>query len=123
MTNTPTLTNQDVMAALEKMASLLQIVEANRFQIIAFQNAAEAVHSLAPDINTVAAEGKLQTIPGIGKSIAASIQEFLETGKIADMEKLLEEVPVGVLEMLQVPDVGPKTARRLWQELNVTSVA
>ncbi|MEZ4706521.1 MAG: DNA polymerase/3'-5' exonuclease PolX [Caldilineaceae bacterium] len=123
MTNRPTLTNQDVTAALEKMASLLQIIEANRFQIIAFQNAAEAIHSLAPDINTVAADGKLTAIPGIGKSIAASIQEFLDTGQIADMEKLLEEVPVGVLEMLQVPDVGPKTARRLWQELNITSVA
>lgn len=123
MTNKSSLTNRDVTAALEQMASLLQIVEANRFQIIAFQNAAEAVHSLAPDINVVAAEGKLQDIPGIGKSIAASIQEFLETGKIADMEKLLEEVPVGVLGMLQVPDVGPKTARRLWQELGITSVA
>jgi DNA polymerase (family 10) len=58
----------------------------------------------------------------VGKGIAVAIQELLETGCVDEFEELDEQVPVGVVEILHIPDVGPKTARRLWQELGITDV-
>lgn len=118
-----THTNGDVAGVLTQMADMLQIVGANRFRYLAFQNAAEAVRSLTRDINDVAAAGELQSIPNVGKGIAEHIQDLLESGTFAELEDLRTQVPAGVVEMLHVPDVGPKTAQRLWQELDVTSVA
>lgn len=116
------ITNREVAAELALVADLLQIMEANRFRVMAFQNAAEAVRTLGQDINTLHAEGQLESIHGVGEAIAKAIAEMLETGQVQEFEKLKAEVPTGVVEMLHVPDVGPKTARRLWQELNITSV-
>ena len=116
------MNNQDVANTLDQMGDMLQIVGANRFRINAFVNAAEAVRTLSQDINRVADDGKLLDIQGVGKGIANNIQELLSTGTITDLEDLKLEVPEGLLEMLQIPDVGPKTVRRLWQELDITSV-
>lgn len=116
------MNNQEIAGVLDQMSDMLQIVGANRFKINAFVNAAEAVRTLSQPISNVAAEGDLTEIQGVGKSIAEHIREMLETGTFADLEKLKEEVPPGVVEILQIPDVGPKTARRLWQELDITSV-
>lgn len=118
----PHISNRDVAAELALVADILQILEANRFRVIAFQNAAEAVRTLGQDINSLHAEGELKSIHGVGQAIAKSIAEMLETGQVAEFEALKAEVPPGVVEMLHVPDVGPKTARRLWQELEITSV-
>ncbi len=117
------VTNRDVAAELALVADILQILDANRFRVIAFQNAAESVRTLSQDLHTLHAEGKLQSIQGVGKGIADAIAEFLTHGKVAEFEELKAQVPAGVVEMIHVPDVGPKTAKRLWQELGVTSVA
>lgn len=116
------MNNQEIAAVLDQMSDMLQIVGANRFKINAFINAAEAVRTLSQPVSKVAEESDLREIQGVGKSIAEHIQEMLDTGTFADLERLKDEVPAGVLEILQIPDVGPKTARRLWQELNITSV-
>jgi DNA polymerase (family 10) len=117
------LANHDVAAELATIADILQILDANRFRVIAFQNAAEAVRTLGQDIHALHAEGKLQTIPGVGKGIADALTELLDTGSVAEFEALKAQVPPGVVEMLHVPDVGPKSAKRLWQELGIGSVA
>ena len=116
------LTNRDVAAELATIGDILQILDANRFRVIAFQNAAESVRTLGQDINAIHAEGKLQSIQGVGKGIADALNELLNTGRVAEFESLKEQVPPGVVEMIHVPDVGPKTAKRLWQELGVASV-
>ena len=117
------LANHDVAAELAIIADILQILDANRFRIIAFQNAAEAIRTLGQDVNNLHTEGKLQTIHGVGKGIAVAVAELLETGSVAEFEALKEQVPPGVVEMLQVPDVGPKSVKRLWRELGIASVA
>ncbi|MCC9075690.1 DNA polymerase/3'-5' exonuclease PolX [Litorilinea aerophila] len=119
---TTRFSNRDVADILSEVADILQILDANRFRIIAFQNAAEAIRTYGQDINAVHAAGKLQEIPGVGKGIAGAIAELLEQGRVAEFEELKAQVPPGVVEMIHVPDVGPKTARRLWQELGITSV-
>ena len=118
-----TVNNQTIATRLDEMASMLQIIGANRFKYLALQNGAETVRNLGQDISAIAAEGSLTDIQGIGKGIAANIQEILETGTFAEYEKLSEQVPAGVLEMLQIPDVGPKSVKRFWEELDITSVA
>ena len=116
------LSNRDVAAILANVADMLQILDANRFRIIAFQNAAEAIRTLGQDIRVVHAEGKLQTISGVGMGIADALDELLTEGRVEEFDKLKEKIPPGVVEMIHIPDVGPKTAKRLWDELGITSV-
>jgi DNA polymerase (family 10) len=117
------LSNRDVAAQLALVGDILQILDANRFRVIAFQNAAESIRTLGQDVIALHAEGKLQTIQGVGKGIADAIGELLTHGTVAEFESLKAQVPPGVVEMIHVPDVGPKTAKRLWQELGVTTIA
>lgn len=117
------LTNRDVAAVLAGVAARLQILEANRFRIIAFQNAAESIRNLAQDINAVDAAGELTGIQGIGKGIGDAIHHLLANGSDPEFDALFEQVPQGVVDMMQVPDMGPKKAKRLWEELGIDSVA
>lgn len=117
------LTNKEVADLLALVADILQILDANRFRIIAFQNAAEAVKNFPQDLSTIHQQGKLQSIPGIGKGIAGALGELFDKGTVKEFDELKEQVPVGVVDMMQVPDMGPKKARRLWEELQITSVA
>lgn len=117
------LTNAAVADTLALMANILQILEANRFRIIAFQNAAEAVRELGQPIQSIHNEGKLTSVAHVGAGIAGLIAELLDRGEVAEIEELKTKVPLGVVEMLQVPDLGPKKVRRLWEEVGITSVA
>src|SRR3712207_2544452 len=114
--------NREVAAELNLVADILQILNANRFRVIAFQNAAEAIRTLGQDINALYARDELDSIPGVGKGICDALNEMLATGKVKDFEQLKAQVPEGVVQMLAVPDVGPKTAKRLWDELGITSL-
>ncbi len=116
------LNNQQVADIFSRIADLLLILGDNRFKIIAYQNAARMLEGLSRDIHDFHAAGTLRDLPDVGQAIAEKIAELLETGTIAYYDELAEQVPLGVVEMLQVPDVGPKTAQRLWKELEITSV-
>jgi len=123
MTTTTRLTNREVAALLAGVAARLQILDANRFRIIAFQNAAESIRSLAQDINAIDAAGELTNIQGVGKGIGDAIHTLLANGSDAEFDALFAQVPQGVVDMMQVPDMGPKKAKRLWEELGIDSVA
>jgi len=123
MAPTRRLTNREVADHIRLIGDILLIKGENRFRILAFQNAAESIANLTQDIYTLYEAGELQSIPHVGKSIAADIAELLETGQIAYLEELKREVPLGVVEMMQIPDMGPKKAARVWQELGITSIA
>lgn len=115
-------TNKEVADLLQLVADILQILEANRFRIIAFQNGAKGIKNYPQDITAVHAAGKLLEIPGVGKGLAGAIGELLDKGIVAEFEEMKTQVPPGVVAMLQVPDMGPKKVRRLWQEVGVTSI-
>ena len=114
--------NKDVAQLLTTIADILLILGENVFRINAYRNAAEAIENLGQDINTVYANDQLDKITGVGKGLAAAIGELLSKGEVKDFEDLKQKVPSGVLEMMQVPDMGPKKARRLWEEVGITSV-
>ncbi len=117
------MTNQEIAQILTQTSDMLQLLGANRYRYLAFSGAAETVRDLGTDIAKVEAEGgKLEELPNIGKGIAEHIRDLLTTGTFPDYDELREQIPAGVVEMLDIPEVGPKTAKRLWQELDITSV-
>ncbi len=121
--NRPTMNNKEVADLFRSIGQLLQILDESRFVVMAYQNAARTVDGLETDINEVAASGGLEDLPRIGKAIAEKIATLLETGSLPYYDELASQVPEGVVAMMQVPDVGPKTVRRLWKELDIASVA
>lgn len=120
--NRPIMNNKQVADLFRSIGQLLQILDESRFVVMAYQNAARTVDGLEKDINDVAAEGALEDLPRVGKAIAEKIATLLDTGSLPYYDELASQVPEGVVAMMQVPDVGPKTVRRLWKELDIASV-
>ena len=116
------MTNKEIARYFYEIADMMEIKGENRYRILAYRRAADQIVGHVRDIADVWREGTLQEIPGIGKAIAGKIDELLTTGRLSFYEKLSEEVPPSVLTLLSIPDVGPKTARLLHQELGLTSI-
>ena len=117
------MTNREIADLLNNIGDILEIMGENKFKVIAYRRAAENILSLGRDIRTYWQAGTLKEIPGIGEAIADKLDELLKTGHLAYYEKLLEQVPPGVISLLTIPDVGPKTAKLIWEKLGLQSVA
>ncbi|MEI8004398.1 MAG: helix-hairpin-helix domain-containing protein, partial [Methanothrix sp.] len=105
-----------------EMAELLELHAENRFKIIAFSKAARAIESLPEDISLVCREKRLQSIPGVGKAIAQKVEEYLKTGQIEAHQELLAKTPPGLVKLLQISGLGPKTVFMLHEKLNITNL-
>ena len=114
--------NREVAGLLYEMAELLELHAENRFKIIAFSKAARAIESLPEDISLVCREKRLQSIPGVGKAIAQKVEEYLKTGQIEAHEELLAKTPPGLVKLLQISGLGPKTVYMLHEKLNITNL-
>ncbi|MBI4354737.1 MAG: DNA polymerase/3'-5' exonuclease PolX [Candidatus Omnitrophica bacterium] len=112
----------EIAALFSQIADLLEFRGENPFRIRAYRRAAQNLESLTDDIERMAAEDRLQEIPGIGQDLAAKIREYVSTGAIQAVERLRREVPAGIFELLEIPGVGPKTAKLLYERLRITSV-
>ena len=121
-TKRPRMSNKQVAGVFKATGDLLQILGESRFVVMAYTNAARTIDGLDQDINEIATAGALRDLPRVGEAIAEKIQTLLDTGALPFYDALAEQVPTGVVAMLQVPDVGPKTVQRLWRELDITSV-
>jgi len=113
--------NKEVAAVLYMIADLLDI-KGEKFKPNAYRRAARVMEMMEEDIEVLAAGQKLKDISGIGEAIAEKTAEYLKTGKVAVLEELRKEIPQGVVEMLEIPGVGPKTAGLVWKELGITDV-
>lgn len=118
-------TNQEIAALFQRIAAILEIQGEIVFKVIAYRRAADAIEHLGRDIRDLWQNDpqNLRAIPGVGKEISEKIDELLRTGELAYYKKISKGVPAGVFDLLQIPDVGPKTVARLWRELNITDVA
>ena len=116
------LTNREIADIFETSANMLQIKGEDRFRWLSYQRAAETIRELPRSLQAIAAEGELENLPGIGKVLADKIREMLETGRLEFYDRLSEEVPPGVVEMLEINGVGSKTAATFWQELEITTI-
>lgn len=122
-TQTQKFSNHELADIFDRIAGLLEIKGEVVFKIRAYQKAAESLRVLGEDINQVAAEGRLDQIPGVGKAITEKIQELLSTGQLGFLERLEAEVPPTLLDVLQVPDVGPRKTAIFWKQLGITDLA
>lgn len=118
-----TMTNSEIAEIFYEIADMLEIKGENIYRILAYRRAADNIEHHVRDIADVWREGKLEEIPGIGKAISTKIDEILRTGHLEFHDRLREEVPDGVLSLLSIPDVGPKTAWLLYDRLGITSIA
>lgn len=117
------MTNKELAQLFENIAGLLEIKGEVVYKILAYRRAAETLNDLGPDVRALWRAGKLRTIPGVGEAIAEKIGEILETGQLRFYENLKAEVPETLLDILRVPDVGPKRAALFWKKLGLTTLA
>lgn len=116
------MNNAEVAEVFENISDLLEIKGEQIYRILAYRRGAEAIKNLGRNVNTIWKSGELESIPGVGKAIAGKIDELLGTGELEFYEDLKREIPVGLLDVLKVGDVGPKKAARFWKELGITSI-
>ena len=115
--------NEDIAVIFEEMADLLEVEEANPFRVRAYRNAARTVRALGRELGDMLAEGRdLTELSGIGKDLAAKIEEILATGHAKALDKLHKEVPAGLEALLRLPGLGPKRVKALYQDLHIKSV-
>jgi DNA polymerase (family 10) len=116
--------NTDIADIFDRIADYLEVEGENPFKIRAYRNASRTIRGLGPELKEmVSGSEELTELPGIGKELAAKIVEILETGTAQALEHLKEKVPGGVIEMLQIPGLGPKRVGVLYHDLKIESLA
>lgn len=112
--------NGRIAGDLDQIADLLELQDANPFRVRAYRNAAKAVRDYdRPLRELLAAGGDVRSVKGIGKDIAVQVLARIESGTMPQLEELRSQLPSGLPAVTRVAGVGPKRARRLWQELGV----
>jgi DNA polymerase (family 10) len=115
--------NAALAETFELLADLLELDGADAFRLAAYRRAAVRIRESALPVAQLAIDGRATQLPGVGGTIERKIVELAETGDLAALAKLKARIPAGLVEVMHVPGLGPKTARKLWQELGVTSAA
>jgi DNA polymerase (family 10) len=114
----------ELAAAFDMMAAMMEMSGANAFRVAATRKVARVLEDFDGDLRaTSAAKGGLEAIDGIGKSSAERIRDWFDTGNITDLETLRAEIPPGLISLLDVSGLGPKTVGRLWREADVVDRA
>jgi DNA polymerase (family 10) len=113
------LNNNDIVRALETIATLMEIKDEAYYRVLGYQRAAESVAALGRPATEVE---DLKTLPHVGATTAEVIRDLAEDRTPQLLAELTEEIPVGLVEMTRLPAVGPRTVGRLWKELDITSV-
>ena len=115
--------NTDIADIFEEIADFLEIEGANPFRVRAYRNASRTVSGLGSELKDMVAAGEdLTKLPGIGKELAAKICEILETGTAKALIKLQQRIPETVIEMLKLPNLGPKRVRVLYRDLKIKNL-
>jgi len=115
--------NPTIARLLAETADLLEIDGGDSFRIRSYRRAAEAAAQTTVDLTAAAPDtARLLEIPGIGKGMAANLQAIAETGTLPLREELLAKYGAGLLELLKLPGMGPKTVALLWSAAQVASI-
>lgn len=119
----PTVVDKATVAqVLRDISLLLQLQGESGFRVRAYDMAADRIAGLPQELGPLVAEGRLESLPGIGRALAEKISELVSTGRLGYLEELRAQFPPGLLELTQLPDVGPKKVATLWRELQVSSI-
>lgn len=115
--------NTEIADALDQVADLLELEQANPFRIRAYRNAARVVRGLGTEVVTLVAQGKaLSEMPGIGEDLAGKIQELAATEHLPLLDELRRHLPAIALELLRLPGLGPKRVKTLCEKLDIHSL-
>jgi DNA polymerase (family 10) len=116
------MNNREVAEIFSNVADMLAIRGDRFHRILAYRRAAESIQTLGRDVNQVYADGELTDIPGIGKTLAAKIEEMLTTGRLEFYDRLAQEMPPSLVDLLRIEGVGPKRVKQIYEALGVTTV-
>jgi DNA polymerase (family 10) len=114
--------NAAIAAAFDELGDLYELDGAVIHRIVAYRNAAKAVRDAPISVSALTREGQVTTLPGIGKTLEEKLHALLETGTIPAAEKLRAKFPPGLIDLTRLPGLGPKRARRLFDELGIDSL-
>ena len=114
--------NLELAEIFDRIADMLEIKGENSFKVRAYRKVVLTLENLPEDIQRIYELGRLRKIPGVGEGIAKKIEELLKTGKLGYYEELKKSLPEGLVNLLLVPDVGPKTAQLLYSKLGIASI-
>jgi len=115
--------NDDVAGQLDLLADLLELEGSDTFRILAYRRAAARIRESGASVAQLALDGKAKKLPGIGQTIEEKIVQIIDTGEIEALRKRRGTIPPDVVAFMKLPGLGPKTARRIWLELGVTTLA
>ena len=113
--------NREIAKIFYEIADMLEMQDV-QFKPRAYRKAAQNIESLSEDIEEIYKRGELEKIPGVGKSIAEKVKEFIEKGSVAYYEKLKKEIPVNLEELSSVEGLGPKMIKLLYKELGIKNL-
>lgn len=114
--------NAILSAIFEQMADIMEILGEDPFRINSYRKVSRTLSELPADVGALLEDGRLARTPGIGKSSLAKIREFVESGRVATHEELLERIPPSLLELLHIPGMGPKGVKAVYEGLGVEGV-
>jgi DNA polymerase (family 10) len=114
--------NAEVAKIFAELADLMELTGGNPYKVRAYRQAAQVIDTLPGPVSELWRKGELTSIPSIGERIADRVGHLLETGTLADRDELASRVPPGVVDLLSVEGVGPKTVAAAWKTLGVTDV-
>ena len=119
------MTNEEIARRFHRLSALMEIRGDDPFRLRSYRNAAEAIevwHTPLKEIADKDGVAGLQTIPGVGKAIAGKVMDLLERGTFDAWDRLIAETPESVLELTEIPGIGPKTAALLHERFKVSSL-
>jgi DNA polymerase (family 10) len=116
-------TNTEIAAALDELGDLYELDGAIIHRIVAYRNAAKAIRDATVSVSALARAGRATELAGVGATIQEKVLAFADDGVIPAAARLRAKFPAGLLEMTRLPGLGPKRARRLFEELGVDSLA
>ncbi len=121
-------TNRELAHLFQQTAAALELLGENRFKVNANTRVARLLKDLTRDVEEIVRQDpetavkRLTQLDGVGKGIAERMVEFVRTGAVAEHEELLERIPRGLFDILDIPGLGPKAVKLMWEELGITSV-
>jgi len=121
-------TNRELTKIFQQIASGLELLGANRFRVNAHQRVARVVKELDRDVAELVREApetaidRLTELDGVGKGTAEKIVEYVESGEVGEHQEILEKVPPGLFQVLEIPGLGPKSVKLMWDELGISTV-
>jgi DNA polymerase (family 10) len=114
--------NREIAALFDRIADALEIEGETGFKVVAYRKASRTIQDMTEDIETVAREGRLESLPGIGSGLAGKIEEYLRTGQMTKHREAMKDVPASLLGLLEIQGLGGKTIHLMHEKLGVSGL-